>query len=110
MKVVPENDLGIIVELRLDHIDRLMLIDGAKTALCQLLSNTRTQHRRPVQTKNSIYRRIIDKMRNQSVGGRFGLAESGFLGGNINIIVNMAVVGCKMAPGITQGYITMGCR
>ena len=103
--IVPENDLGIGVVLRLQNIDGLVGVDGAEAGLGQLLGNAGTQHGRAVQAEDGIHRRIIEEMGNQLISGVLRLAEPGLLEGNINIIIDMGVIGNEVSLGKAQRHI-----
>ena len=102
LDIVPENDLGIGVVFRLHHIDGLVLVDGAEARFGQLVRHAGTQHRGTVQAQHRIHRRIVHKMGHQLVGAFLGLAEPGLLIGDVDVIVDVGVVGCEMPTGDPQ--------
>ena len=102
LHVVPEDDLGVGIVLRLQNIDGLVGVNRPEAALRQLSGNAGTQHRRTIQAQDRIHRGIIDKMGHQLLGAVLRLAEAGFLEGDVHIIIDMGMVGGKMAPGDTQ--------
>ena len=105
--VVPEDHLVVDAILRLQHIDGLVGIDGAEAALGQLGSHAGTQNRGTVHTQDGIHRGIVDKMGNQLTGAVLGLTETGLLISNINVVVDVGVVGGKMALGHPQRCFTL---
>ena len=108
LDVVTENDLGVGIVLRLQNVNSLVLVDGAETGLGQFLSNAGTQNSGTVQTQDGIHWCIIDKMRHQFVSGGPGLAQTGLLISNVNIVVNMGMIGSKVAFRKTQGDVAAG--
>ena len=107
LNIITEDHLTTGVAFRLQHIDGLVLIDGAETALGQLDANESAQHGGAVQTDDGIHRGIVDETGHQLISGGFGLAEAGLVIGDINVVVDVAVVGCKVTAGHTQRHISV---
>ena len=102
LDVVAEDHLGVGVVLGLHHINGIVRVHAAEAALGQLLRQAGADDRGAVQTQNGIHGRIILKGSHQILGSSLGFAEPGLGIGDVDIIVNMAVVGGKMATGNTQ--------
>ena len=79
-----------------------MGIDGAEAGLGQLLGDAGAQHRRAVQTQHRIHGGIVDKVGNQLIGAVPRFAETGLLVGDVNVVVDMGVVGHEMTLGNPQ--------
>ena len=105
LDVVAEDHLGTGNEFRLHYIDGLVSIDGVESALGQLFGNASAQNGGAIQTYDGIYGSIVDEMGNQLISGSLGFAEAGLLKGDINIIIDVAVVGGEVTTGHPQGYI-----
>jgi hypothetical protein len=82
-------------------------VDGTETGLAQFISDAGTQNSSAVQTQNGVNRGIVDKIGNQLICAVLSLGNTGLLEGNINIVIDMGVVGDKVALGNTQGDITL---
>ena len=110
LDIVPEDDLGVGIVLRLQNIDGLMLIDGAEAGLGQLLGNAGAQNSGAVQAKDGIHGGIINKVGDQLVCAVLRFTQACLLIGNINIVIDMRVIGREVAPGDAQGDIAMADR
>ena len=97
--IVPENNLGVGVVLRLQNIDGLMGIDGAEAALGQLLGKAGAHHAGTIQAQYGIHRGVVDEIGNQLPRTVLRLAEAGLLIGDVHIVIDVGMIGCKMAPG-----------
>ena len=97
--IVPENDLGVGVVLRLQNVDGLVGVDGLKAALGQFLRKARAQHRGAVQAQNGIHRGIVDEVGHQLMGAVLGLAQTGLLVSDIHVVIDVGMIGGKMSPG-----------
>ena len=103
--IVPENDLGVGVVLRLQNIDGVVGVDGAETTLGQLFGHAGAENRGAVQAENGVDRGVVDEIRHQLMSAVLGLAESGFLISNIHKIIDVGMIGGKMSVSDTQGGI-----
>ena len=110
LDVIPEDDLRVGVVLRLGDVDGLVGVDGAVAGLGQLLGNTGTQNGGAVQAENGIHGNIVAQTADQLIGTVLGLAETGLVEGQINIVIDMGMVGCKMSPGQTEGNFAVPDR
>ena len=110
LHIVTENHLGVGVVLRLNNVDGIVGIDALETASAQLLSKAGADDSRTVQTQNGIHRGIILEVGDQLLGDRLSLAETGLGEGNIDVIIDMAVVGSEMPTGNPKGYVSMSHR
>ena len=110
LHIVPENNLGVGIVLRLQNIDGLMLVDGAETGLGQLLGNAGTQNSGAVQAEDGIHGGIVNKMGDQLVRAVLRFTQTCLLVSDINIVIDMGVIGREVAPGDTQGDIAMADR
>ena len=105
--IVPENDLGVGIVFRLQDIDGLVGIDGAEAALGQLLGKAGAHHTGAVQAQYGVHRGVIHEIGHQLPRAVLGLAEAGLLIGDIHIVIDVGVIGCKMAPGNAKGRTAM---
>jgi len=107
LDIVTENNLGVGVVLRFQNIDSLMLIDGAEAGLGQLLGNAGAQDSGAVQAKDGIHGGIINKVGDQLVCAVLRFTQACLLISNINIVIDMRVIGREVAPGDAQGDVAM---
>ena len=107
LDVVPENDLGIGIVFGLHNVDGLVGIDGTEAGLGQFVGDAGTQNSGAVQTQNGIHGSVIDEVGNQLISTGLGLRNTGLLEGDINVVIDMGVIGHKVALGNTQGDITL---
>ena len=107
LDVLTEDHLGVGVVLRLHHVDRIVLIDASEAALGQLVGKTGTDHGGAVQTQDRIHGGIVDEVQHQLLGYRLGLAQAGLGVGDVDVIIDMAVVGGEMPVGEPQGDVAV---
>ena len=107
LQIVPEDHLGVIIVFRLHHIHGLMGVDGAEARFGQLLGHAGAKNGCSIQTQNGVHGGIIDKMRNQLRGGVLRLVQTGFLLSDVDVIVDVAVVGGEVALGDAQGGLSV---
>ena len=110
LDVVPEEHLVVDAEFRLHHIDRLVGVDALEAALGQLVGKAGADDGGAVQTEDGIDHGAVGQGLDQLLGNSLGFAETGLGVGNINIIIDMGVVGGEMPPGDTQGNVATSYR
>lgn len=103
LDVVPKDDLGVGVVFRLQNVDGLMLVDGPEAGLGQFLGDAGTQNSGAVQTQDGIHRGIIDKMRHQFIGAVLGFTQAGLLIGDVDVVIDVGMIGGEMASCDSQG-------
>mgnify|MGYP003297265218 CR=1 FL=1 len=69
--------------------------------------NEQTQPEGDRQKQDGIHGSIVNEVGHQLVSAVLGLAQAGLLVSDINVVVDMGMVGCKVAAGNTQGGLTM---
>ena len=62
-----------------------------------------------VEAENSINYGVAAIIRNKLLGNRLRLGKTSLLSGYVDIIVNMAVAGCKMSLGYAKEKILVSC-
>jgi hypothetical protein len=82
-------------------------IDATDAALGQLVSQTSTDDSGAVQAENGIHKGAIDNSLRQMLGYGLRLAQTGLGIGNIDVVIDMAVVGSKVTASKPQGNISM---
>ena len=102
---LPEHDLGVCIVLRLQNIDGLVLVDGSESTFGQFFGNTGAQHGGTIQAQYGVHRRIVDEVCHQLPGTVFCLTQARLLISNIYIVIDMTVIGGKVATGIAQRRI-----
>jgi hypothetical protein len=107
LDIVTENNLGIGIVLRLHNVNGLVGIDGTEAGLGQFVGNAGTQNSGAVQTQNGINGGIIDEVGNQLISAVLGLRNTGLLISDINVVIDMGVIGHKVALGNTQRGIAL---
>jgi hypothetical protein len=80
-------------------------IDGTEAALGQFLRQASADDGGTVQTQNGVHRGIIDKGSHHLLGNILRFAEAGLGICNINVVIDMAVVGGEVAASHSQGHI-----
>ena len=108
--IITENNLGIGIVFGLYNVNGLVLIDGMEAGFGQFLGNTGTQNSSAVQTQDRIDGGIIDKMGNQLVSNVLRFTQTGLLVGDINIVIDMGVIGGEVTAGNTQGNLSVADR
>ena len=102
--VVAEDNLAVGVVLRLQHADVAVIVDTAGGG-DELFRQTGADDSRAIQTEDRVDRNGT-VMRRKLLGNVSGLGQTGLMVGNINVVVDMAVVGRKMASGHTKGHVS----
>jgi hypothetical protein len=87
-----------------------MLVDGAEAGLGQFLGDTGTQDSGAVQAEDGIHGGIIDEMGNELIGAVLGFTQTGLIIGDVDIIVDVRVIGGEVATGDPQGDIAAADR
>ena len=96
-QIVAENDLAVVIELRAHHIDTLVAVHGHKTALCQLIGQKRADHFHAFHTYNGVHHRVKKIQARHHLGDSLCLAGPALKHGQIQVIVDVGMVGGKMA-------------
>ena len=110
LEVLPEEELGFAAELRGNDVNRLMGIDGHEAGLGQLLCQAGPYHLHAVQTDNGIYNGAGDILLDQGLCNCLGLTEAALLEGDVNEIVDVAVISGKVSLRHPQGNIALPHR
>ena len=95
--VVAEDQLAVVVVLRLRHIDGLVGVHGHDARLRKLLGQKRADHIRPFNTYDRVHHRIVDISGRQRLRGMFRLALTRLQGRRIHIEINVGMV-CRIMP------------
>ena len=61
-----------------------------------------------VQAQDRVHRAVVPEPGHQLPGNVPGLGELGFLLGDVDVVIDVAVVGGEMPPGYPQGDVSMG--
>ena len=76
-----------------------MLVDGAEAGLGQFLGDTGTQDSGAVQAEDGIHGGIIDEMGNELVGTVLSFTQTGLVIGDVDVVVDVRVIGGEVAAG-----------
>ena len=107
LDVLPEDKLAVRVVFRFDHVDGLVRIDGQKARLGQGLRQAGADHLGALQAQNGVHNGGAHVFFHQFFGHGLRLAQAGFHGGHINIIIDVAVVGGKVTRRNFQRHIPL---
>ena len=80
-----------------------MVVDAAEAALGQLVSQAGAQHGGAVQAEDRIDLSGMFEGTHQLLCHSLGLGQAGLGQGNINIVIDMGVVGGEVAPCNPEG-------
>ena len=106
-EIVAEDDLAAAGVLGGDDVDGLVGIHIGKAVFGQLVGQTGADDLRAVQTEHGIHDGAVLIGSHQLLGDSLRLREAGFLGGDIDIVIDVAVAGCEMALCHTQEQIAL---
>ncbi len=104
LDVVPENQLAVGIVFRRDHINTAMRIQRHKTAVGEFVGKAGADDFGSVQTNNGIHNGSGHIMLHQCLGYAGSFAQTAFQGGDVDIIIDVAVVGGEMALYNLKGY------
>ena len=105
--VVPEDHLAVGIKFRLHNGNISAVVHAAAATVDQFFAQTGADDGRAIQTQNGIDGGVPLILRSQDPGHSLSLRQAGLLKGDINIIIDVAVVGRKMAFRHTQGDIAL---
>ena len=101
-KIIPQNDLAAGGVFRRDDVDGLVGVHIGKAVLGQLVGNAGADDLCAVQTEHGIHDGAVLVSADQLLCHGLGLGKAGLLGGHVDVIVDVAVAGCKMSLGHPQ--------
>ena len=107
LDVVTEDHLAVGTVFGFHNIDGLVGVDGIEAASAQFFRDAGAQNGGAVHADDGIHGSIVNEVGHQLVSAVLGLAQAGLLVSDINVVVDMGMVGCKVAAGNTQGGLTM---
>lgn len=105
--VITEEQLAANSTLGRDHIDGLVSIEVDKFCARELFGKAGANHLHTVKTQDRIHNGVGSVVRHQSFCHGFCLGEAVFLRGHIDVIVGVAVSGCKMSGRYAQEKVAV---
>ena len=105
-QIVAQDDLAAGGVLRGDHINGLVGVHVGKAVLGQFVGKAGADHLRAVQTEHGVHNGAVLVSGHQLLCHGLGLGKAGLLGGDIDVIVDMAVAGSKVALCYAQEQVT----
>lgn len=106
-QIVAQDDLAAGGVLRGDDIDGLVGIHVGKAVLGQLVGKAGADDLCAVQAENGIHDGVVLVGSHQLFCHGLCLGKAGLLGGDIDIVIDVAVAGCEMALCHTQEQIAL---
>ena len=106
-QIVAQDDLAAGGVLRGDDIDGLVGVHVGKAVLGQLVGKAGADDLRAVQAENGIHDGVVLVGSHQLFCHGLCLGKAGLLGGDIDIVIDVAVAGCEMALCHTQEQIAL---
>lgn len=97
--IVTEDKLASRGVLGGDHIDGLMRVEIHKIAVSQLLGEAGSYYLSAVEAEDGVDDGGVIIIRHKLLSYRLSLGKTGLLGSHVDIIVYMAVAGCKVTLG-----------
>ena len=104
LEVVAEEQLAVGVVFRADDIDGLVGVDGGKAAFGQFPGKAGADDLGAVQADDGVDDGAGDVFLGQLSGHRLGVAQASLEGGDVDVIVDVAVVGGKVPLGHLQRH------
>ena len=106
-QIVAQDDLAAGGVLRGDHINGLVGVHVGKAVLGQLVGKAGADDLCAVQAENGIHDGVVLVGSHQLFCHSLCLGKAGLLGGDIDIVIDVAVAGCEMALCHTQEQIAL---
>ena len=101
-EIVAEDDLAAAGVLGGDDVNRLVGVHVGKAVFGQLVGQTGADDLCTVQTEHGVHDGAVLIGSHQLLGDSLRLREAGFLGGDVDVVVDVAVAGGKVALCHTQ--------
>ena len=101
-QIVTQDDLAAGGVLRGNDVDGLVGVHVGEAVFRQLVGQTGADDLGAVQAEDRVHDGVVLVGGHQLFGHGFGFGQAGFLGGHVDVIVDMAVAGGKMAFGHAQ--------
>ena len=96
-EIVAKDDLAAAGVLGGDDVNRLVGIHVGKAVFGQLVGQTGADDLCAVQTEHGVHDGAVLIGGHQLLGDSLRLREAGFLGGDVDVVVDVAVAGGKVA-------------
>jgi hypothetical protein len=89
------------------HVNGLVRVEVDKVALGQLVGKASANDLGAVKAENGIHNGVGSVIGNQLLSNCLCLGKTGLLGGYVNIIIDMAMTGCKVSLGHAKKQISV---